>query len=137
MKRRVKDEAVEMVAKRCRFLPHLFRWHGRCYEVEAVERCWTEVGRRKAVRCFRVQCPAGTFELSQDLSTRAWRLRRADLQPARASVLGRGRVRRPSKASMHSPRQVQPHRSPRDWGLLLPVVMAVRRVPRTRSAGGG
>jgi hypothetical protein len=117
---RANGEAVEMVGQRFRFLPHLFRWRGRCYEVEAVERCWTVVGRRKGVRHFRVQCPAGTFELCQDLSTGAWQLRRATLQPAPAPELRRGRRRGPSRASARSPGQVLQRRAPTDSGRALP-----------------
>lgn len=79
------DESVEMQELQYRFLPQLFRWRGRFFEVGSVERCWTRSQRRH----FRVQCGYGVFELYQDLGTGAWHLRRARLAPARAVAVGR------------------------------------------------
>jgi hypothetical protein len=78
-------EAIEMRGLRYRFLPELFRWRGRFYEVDSVERCWTTEKRRY----FRVQCGPGVFELYQELSAGFWRLRRARLAPARAPAAHR------------------------------------------------
>lgn len=83
MRWKIYDEAVEMMDLQFRFLPHIFRWRGRCYEVESVERCWTVSRRRWRYRVerryFKAQCAGGTFELYQDLRSGAWRLRRARL----------------------------------------------------------
>ena len=87
------DESVEMIERRYQYLPHLFRWHGRFYDVVAVERSWTVVRRRGRHRLerryFQVQCGDGTFELYQDLRTGTWHLRRAKAAPARVPVVRR------------------------------------------------
>jgi hypothetical protein len=87
---KARDEAVEMIVLRFGFLPHRFRWRGRCCEVEALEECWTEVGRQEAERHFRVQCSAGTLVLLQNLATGVWRLRPACRLSVLALVLRRG-----------------------------------------------
>ena len=87
------DEAVELLEQRFNYLPQLFRWRGRYYEVDAVERCWTVTRRRRRHhlqrRYFQVQCGDGTFELYQDLVAGTWRLRRARVAPARAWAVRR------------------------------------------------
>jgi hypothetical protein len=64
-----------MEAKRFGYFPQTFVWHGRRYEVHAVERCWT-VSRRWVWdverHCFRVRCAEGTFELYQDAKRNTW-----------------------------------------------------------------
>jgi hypothetical protein len=79
------DEAVEMQGLRHRFLPQHFRWRGRFYEVDSVERCWTR-GQR---RYYRALCGPGVFELYQDLGAGTWHLRRARLAPARGVAIRR------------------------------------------------
>jgi hypothetical protein len=82
---KVYDEAIEMVERRFRYFPRVFRWRGRRYEVEAVEQCWTvsrSAWRRRVERhFFRVQCAGGTFELYQEVRTNTWHLRRAKAAP--------------------------------------------------------
>jgi hypothetical protein len=88
---KIYDEAVDMMKQRFRFSPHVFRWRGRYYHVEAVERCWTVSRRRRRRRMerryFQVQCAGGTFELYQDLKIGTWHLRRARLSSAPVSVV--------------------------------------------------
>jgi hypothetical protein len=85
------DDSVEMLEQRFKYLPQLFRWRGRYFEVDAVERCWTVVRRRRKHRLqrryFQVQCGDGTFELYQDLETGLWHLRRARMSPARSQAV--------------------------------------------------
>jgi hypothetical protein len=71
------DEPVEMLQQRFRFLPQVFRWRGRCYEVRSVERSWTRPRRMR--RYFQVRCGPSRFELYQDARTGTWHLRRAQL----------------------------------------------------------
>jgi len=78
-------EAVEMQGMRYQFLPQLFRWRGRFYDVDSVERCWTAPRRRY----FKVHCGHGILELYQDLDAGTWHLRRARLAPARALSMQR------------------------------------------------
>lgn len=82
----VHNDAVEVVERRFAFFPHIFRWRGRFYEVESVERCWTVLRRgwwrRKNRRYFRVQCAGGCFELYQDLGNGTWHLQRVRLLAA-------------------------------------------------------
>ena len=82
---KVYDEAVEMQGLRHNYLPQLFRWRGRLYDVDSVERCWT-TGRR---RYFRAQCGPGVFELYQDLGLGTWHLRRVRLAAARVVAVRR------------------------------------------------
>jgi hypothetical protein len=83
---KIYDEAVDMLVRRHRYFPQVFRWRGRRFEIESVDQCWTVTGhgwRRRAHRhYFQVQCAEGTFELFQDLKDGTWHLRRARLLPA-------------------------------------------------------
>ncbi len=83
------DEAVEMMQRRFAYFPRLFRWRGRCFEVESVDRCWAvqRRGRRPARRFFRVRAADGTFEVYRDLEAGTWHLRRARLLPAGAPAV--------------------------------------------------
>lgn len=71
--RRGAREAVEIQEKRLGYFPKRFRWRGRVYLVEAVERCWTST-RRKPRLCFRVRCREGVFDLFQDVKLNAWEI---------------------------------------------------------------
>ena len=70
-----RGEAIRMEAKRFEYFPQTFVWHGKRYDVHAVERCWT-VSRRWVWdverHCFRVRCAEGTFELYQDARRNTW-----------------------------------------------------------------
>jgi hypothetical protein len=94
---------VEIVQQRHSFFPRVFRWRGRCYEVESVERCRTVVqkGWRGPVerRYFHVRCAGGVFELYQDLRTGVWYLQRARLQGAPVPLVPKISGRGPSKGS--------------------------------------
>lgn len=83
---KIYDESVDMIERRHQYFPHLFRWRGRPYQVEAVERCWTVArsGWRNRVpgHFFQVRAGQGRFELFQDAETGLWHLRRARF-PAR------------------------------------------------------
>ena len=78
------SEKIYMDKKRFGYFPQRFTWRGHRYDVEAVERCWTVMGRlQKSSRlCFRVRCVTpkgyggGTFELYQDLKSDSWHLHR-------------------------------------------------------------
>ncbi len=74
-----RGEAIRMEVKRFGYFPQTFIWHGRRYEVHAVERCWT-VSRRWVWdverHCFRVRCAEGTFELYQDAKRNTWHMDR-------------------------------------------------------------
>lgn len=69
--RRGAREAVEMQEKRFGYFPKRFRWRGKIYQVDAVERCWTSA-RRNLYLCFRVRCREGLFELFQDVRLGSW-----------------------------------------------------------------
>ena len=69
--RRGAREAVEIQEKRFGYFPKRFRWRGKVYAVEAVERCWTST-RRTPRLCFRVRCREGAFELFQDVQLNTW-----------------------------------------------------------------
>ena len=81
------DEAVEMIDRRFRYFPRVFRWRGHRYTVEAVERCWTVSRsgwkRRIERHYFLARCGEDAFELYQDVETGLWHLRRAKLISAR------------------------------------------------------
>jgi hypothetical protein len=88
---KIYDEAVEMEQRRFQYFPRVFRWRGRRYEVETVERCWT-VSRRGWKRrverhFFQVRCSEGDFELYQDVRTGIWHLRRARMAKAPVSAV--------------------------------------------------
>ena len=78
--KRNKIEAVEIQEKRFGYFPKTFRWRGRQYHVEAVERCWTVTNNRRSRSMenprlyFRVRCPEGAFDLIQDVRVNAWHL---------------------------------------------------------------
>ncbi len=68
-----REEAVEIQEKRFGYFPKAFRWHGKRYDVQVVERCWT-VAKRTPRLCFRVRCQEGIFDLYQDLRANTWHL---------------------------------------------------------------
>jgi hypothetical protein len=74
-----RSDAVRMEVKRFGYFPQEFVWHGRRYNVHAVERCWT-VSRRLfwdvERHCFRVRCAEGMFELYQDAKRNTWHVSR-------------------------------------------------------------
>jgi hypothetical protein len=80
------DEPVEMEQRRFRYFPHVFRWRGRRFEVDAVECSWLAPRRpwqRTADRrFFRICGRDGRFEIYHDLRGDTWHLARAQLQPA-------------------------------------------------------
>jgi hypothetical protein len=83
------DESIELLARRFAYFPQAFRWRGRRYDVDAVERDWTP-RLAPARRYFRVQCVAGRVELYHDLVANTWHLHRAHwlAEPARAATAG-------------------------------------------------
>ena len=78
-------EAIQVREKKFGYFPQRFRWHGREYIVNHVERCWTIKGRRWGGRierlCFRVRCREGTFNLYQDLLGNTWHIEKGGLLP--------------------------------------------------------
>lgn len=70
------EEAIELIERRFQYFPQSFRWRGRRYDVDGVDRDWT-TRRPTWHRTFRVRCAAGIAELSHDLASNTWRLRRA------------------------------------------------------------
>ncbi len=72
-KRAKGSEAVEVQEKRFGYFPQVFRWRGRRYDVQAVERCWTTRSRDPRL-IFRVRCQEGMFELAQDIRLNSWHL---------------------------------------------------------------
>lgn len=81
MKWRRYDEAVEIVQKRFQYFPHVFRWRGRHFGVQSVDRCWTlsrsRWNHRAERHYFRLRCLEGLFEIYQDPRSNTWCLGRA------------------------------------------------------------
>jgi hypothetical protein len=75
----VYNEPILMKERRHEYIPQAFLWHGHCYRVHSVERCWTVLKRRqhKGRLCFLLRCAEGTFEVHQDLAANTWHLSRA------------------------------------------------------------
>jgi hypothetical protein len=73
------NEPIEIKERRHGYIPQAFLWHGHCYRIHAVERCWTvpkrlpDIGRL----CFLVRCAEGTFEVYQKLDTNTWHVHKA------------------------------------------------------------
>jgi len=65
--------AVEIQEKRFGYFPKVFRWRGKRYDVQAVERCWNAT-RHSPQLCFRVRCREGMFDLCQNVRDNTWRL---------------------------------------------------------------
>ena len=88
---KIYDEPVEMMQRRFKYFPRVFRWRGQRYRVEAVAQRWTRVRRAREGRMERhywqLQCAQGDFELFQDIRTGTWHLRRARLAQARVPAL--------------------------------------------------
>lgn len=78
-KSRVYNEPIEMKERRHGCIPQAFLWHGHCYRIHAVERCWTVLRRRRDTGriCFLVRCAEGTFEVYQNLASNTWHLHKA------------------------------------------------------------
>ena len=68
-----RQEPVEIQEKRFGFFPKTFRWRGKRYTVDTVERCWN-ASRYAPHLCFRVRCQDGTFELYQNVRDNTWQL---------------------------------------------------------------
>lgn len=87
---KIYDEAIDVMEYRWRYFPAVFRWRGRRYQVDAVERSWVVPAhgwrRRNDRRFFQARCGDGLFELYQDLAASTWHLRRARLLPTRAGL---------------------------------------------------
>ncbi len=66
-------QAVEVQEKRFGYFPKVFRWRGKRYDVEAVERCWNAT-RDAPHLCFRVRCREGVFDLHQNVRDNTWHL---------------------------------------------------------------
>lgn len=90
---KIYDETVDMMDRRFQYMPQVFCWRGRRYDVDVVERSWTVAGRgwRRDIqrRFYLLRCGEGLFEIFQDLGTGIWWLRRAKLASARVLPLRR------------------------------------------------
>lgn len=67
------SSAVEIQEKRFGYFPKTFRWRGKQYAVQAVERCW-HATRLAPQLCFRVRCHEGLFDLYQNIRDNTWQL---------------------------------------------------------------
>jgi hypothetical protein len=76
---RIYNEPIDMKERRHGYIPQTFLWHGHCYRIHAVERCWTVLKRRPGMGrlCFLVRCAEGTFEVYQNLTTDTWHVHKA------------------------------------------------------------
>lgn len=69
------DEPIEMIERRCNFLPQRFCWRGVSWRVRAVVHVWERPGRlwRPARRYFEVVCGRDArFVLVHDVQLGAW-----------------------------------------------------------------
>jgi len=73
---KVYDESIDLIERRFHYLPQAFRWHGRRYDVDSVEREWVP-RRSPARRHFQLVCAAGRVEIYHDLVANTWHLHRA------------------------------------------------------------
>ena len=80
---RKRVEPIQVREKRFGYFPQRFRWHGRDYVVNRVERCWTIKRKRWGGRverlCFRVHVHDGGYDVFQDLVGNTWHIQRARL----------------------------------------------------------
>lgn len=87
-------QPIEIQSKRFGYFPKSFRWRGKRYDIQAIERIWARgfaawnrafsladstknrFGKsNKAPRLyFRVRCRDGVFDLYQDLRADTWHL---------------------------------------------------------------
>jgi len=92
---RRQEQPVQVQEKRFGYFPKAFRWRGKRYDVQAIERTWARgfaawnrafpidesddrVGTKKSRSAprlyFRVRCRDGIFDLCQDLRADTWHL---------------------------------------------------------------
>ncbi|MEA3397353.1 MAG: DUF6504 family protein [Chloroflexota bacterium] len=73
-----RKEPIRLLARRHNYFPQRFLWRGEQYNIDAVERAWSEVRRNRKIarHFFRVRCAEGTFVLYQDARLNAWYLAR-------------------------------------------------------------
>jgi hypothetical protein len=85
-----RGEAIQMESKRFGYFPQTFVWHGRRYDAQVVERCWT-VSRRLVAdvqrHYFRVRCAEGMFELYQDAKNNTWHVTQFEPALIRSAVI--------------------------------------------------
>lgn len=67
------EQPVQVQEKRFGYFPKTFRWRGKRYDVQAIERIWAK-SRRMPRLYFRVRCRDGIFDLYQDLRADTWHL---------------------------------------------------------------
>jgi hypothetical protein len=72
-----RGDPVEMEEQRFGYFPLRFHWRGESHVIQAVERCWTRMGRN-AQLCFRVRCSAGIYDLTQDVRSNNWTISLAE-----------------------------------------------------------
>jgi len=83
------NESIELVERRFHYFPQVFRWRGRRYDIDEVEREWTPP-RPPWRRYYRVHCAAGVVVLYHDLTANTWHLGRARwaAEPSRRARFG-------------------------------------------------
>ena len=89
------SEPIEMKERRYGFSPKVFWWHGHCYRVDSVERCWTRAARHRrngGQLCFLVRCAEERFVVYQDLAANTWHLSGARCCERKKALLSRGRL---------------------------------------------
>lgn len=66
-----REQPVQKHEKGFGYFPKAFRWRGKRYDVQSIERTWAR-SRRAPRLYFRVHCRDEMFDLCQDLRTDTW-----------------------------------------------------------------
>lgn len=67
-------QPIRVLEQRFGLVPARFEWGGRILQVDAVERCWTELadGPGEARYHYRVRCGAARYQLSEEGQSGRW-----------------------------------------------------------------
>lgn len=68
------NEIVQVIEQKFDHFPAKFEWNGEIFQVDTVERCWTEMHNagNGAYYIFEVRCGSDRYRLSQDIFADAW-----------------------------------------------------------------
>ena len=69
-------EPIKMLEQHLNLFPAKFNWHGRVYQVDAVNECKTTISRSGQIEAYHfwVGCAGKRLHLCQNLSTGQWLL---------------------------------------------------------------
>ncbi len=63
---------IEVTERRFGIFPAQFAWADKILQIEAVERCWTELQAASTRYYFKVRCQGQHYRLCEDIASGVW-----------------------------------------------------------------